>query len=48
MVIEDLQIELRELAEFLEKGCFSHNNTEAQRNLVIELTVLKLKALSKE
>mgnify|MGYP001589702244 CR=1 FL=1 len=44
--VEDMKEELKEIAEFLNNGCFSGSVTDKQRNLIIELTVMKLKAMA--
>lgn len=46
--VEDIKAELKELATFLDDGCFDGNVDDKQRNLVIELTVMKLRAMSQE
>ena len=47
MNIEDVQSELEQLAKFLEDGYFDGKANELQRNLLIELTIMKMKELSK-
>lgn len=44
--VEDLKDELKEVARFLDDGCFNGATSEKQRNLIIELTVMKLKAMA--
>ena len=46
--MEDLKSEIEQLAIFLSDGCFGGNVSDEQKNLVIELTVMKLKAMAKE
>ena len=46
--IEDVKSELAQLATFLNDGCFGENKSTDQRNLVIELTIMKLRDMSKE
>ncbi len=43
--VEDIKNELKDLAEFLENGYFTSVSTK-QRNLVVELVVMKLKVMS--
>ena len=45
--IEDIKEELKVLATLLDDGFFGGTLDEKQRNLLIELTVMKLKAMSK-
>lgn len=45
--IEDVQGELKELATFLDDGYFGNESSELQRNLLIELVIMKMKELSK-
>ena len=45
---EDLQEELKELATFLDDSYFGISFCEKQRNLLIELVVMKLRAMAKE
>ena len=45
--VEDIQNELAQLATFLDDGYFGNEATELQRNLLIELVVMKMCKLSK-
>jgi len=41
--------ELQDLAVFLDNGCFSDPNiSETQKNLAIELVIMKLKQMAEE
>lgn len=46
--VEDLKGELKELATFLDDGYFGNEASELQRNLIIELTIMKLRAMAQE
>ncbi len=46
--IEDIKAELGAVAKFLEDGCFDGVKSDEQRNLIIELTVMKLREMAKE
>jgi hypothetical protein len=46
--IEDIKEELKVLADLLDDGFFGGDFSEKERTLLVELTVMKLRNLSKE
>ena len=46
---EDLQLEIQEVAKFLEESCFGCNTKNVKQvNLSIEMTILKLNQLANQ
>ena len=46
--IEDLKAELGVLAEFLSNGFFDNSGDELRTNLLVELVVMKLRAMGEK